>query len=157
MVSDERWQDTARDCLPLMYKVAHQVLHHPDDAQDAVQQALLHTWEKRGRIHPDKLRAYLLRAVINAGRDILRARRRVIPVEDFPVLPAPERVDLKPLMAAIAALPENLRLPLTLKYLEDLSEKECASALGIPLTTLRSRLFRARKALQRTMKEEECP
>ncbi len=156
MASDEAWQESTRACLPLMYRAAWQVLHHEADAQDAVQQALMHTWEKRARIDPAKLRAYLLRAVINEGRTMLRRNRRVMPVEDFPTIASPEKPDLRPLMAAIAALPEHLRLPVTLKYLEDLTEKECAAALKLPLTTFRSRLDRARRLLRKAMEKEAC-
>ncbi len=154
MVSDAMWQETAKACLPLLYKVACEVTHNSADAQDAVQQALLHTWEKRGRIRPDALRAYMTRAVINEGRTLLRRSKQMTPVAEFPAVAAPEKPDLRPLMAAIAALPEHLRLPVTLKYLQDLSEKECAAALGLPLTTFRSRLFRARKALREALEEE---
>ena len=81
MVQDSQWQETAKACLPLLYKVAHEVLHNPADAQDAVQQALMHTWEKRSRIQPESLRAYLTRATLNESRTMLRRQRYAIPVE----------------------------------------------------------------------------
>ena len=47
-----------------------------------------------------------------------------------------------------------LRLTLLLKYMQDLSEKEAAAALGIPVTTFKNRLHRARKALRKTLDRE---
>lgn len=52
----------------------------------------------------------------------------------LPLLTAPPPGRLREIYAAIDALPEGLRLPLCLKYLEDLSEKEAAQALGVPVT-----------------------
>lgn len=154
MVQDSLWQETAKACLPLLYKVAYEALHNPADAQDAVQQALMHTWEKRSRIQPESLRAYLTRATLNESRTLLRQRRHSVPVETLPEQIAPERADLRPVMAAIAALPEQLKWPVWLKYLEDMSEKEAAAALGLTLAAFRSRLHRARKLLRHVLEEE---
>lgn len=154
MVQDSLWQETAKACLPLLYKVAHEALHNPADAQDAVQQALMHTWEKRSRIQPESLRAYLTRATLNESRTLLRQRRHSVPLETLPEQIAPERADLRPVMAAIAALPEQLKWPVWLKYLEDMSEKEAAAALGLTLAAFRSRLHRARKLLRHVLEEE---
>ena len=76
----------------------------------------------------------------------------------FPVDTPPAAVRMPPdyreLYDALFALPENLRLPLLLKYAQDLSEKEAAQALGIPVTTFKNRLHRARKALRETLDRE---
>lgn len=154
MVQDSLWQETAKAFLPLMYKVAHEALHNPADAQDAVQQALMHCWEKRSGIQPEKLRAYLTRATLNESRTMLRRRKQTVPVEALPEQIAPERADLRPVMAAIAVLPEHLKWPVWLKYLEDMSEKEAAAALGLTLAAFRSRLHRARKLLRHVLEEE---
>ena len=49
---------------------------------------------------------------------------------------------------ALAALPENYRIPIVLQYLEGLSYKEIAVRMGLPESTIETRLFRARKMLQ---------
>lgn len=153
-MDDLIWQQTAKDNLPLLYKLAHQALHDPSDAEDAVQQALMHAWEKRGRVQPEKLRAYLCRAVLNESRNLLRRRGRSVPVEELPA-PAPEASpDLRPLMRAIAALPDKYRWPVWLRYLEDLSAKEAASALGLTVAALNSRIHRAKQLLREALEEE---
>lgn len=154
MVDDRAWQETAKANLPLLYKLAHQALRNDADAQDAVQQALMHAWEKRSSVQADKLRAYLCRAVLNESRMLLRHRNRVVPVEELPVLPAHTSPDLRPLMQAIAELPEKYRWPVWLRYLEDLSAKEAAEALGLTVTALNSRIHRAKKLLRQALGEE---
>lgn len=154
MADDQTWQETAKANLPLLYKLAHQALHNDADAQDAVQQALMHAWEKRSRVHPDKLRAYLCRAVLNESRTMLRQLQRLVPVEELPARQQPPSPDLRPLMQAIAALPEKYRLPLWLRYLEDLSAREAAAALGLTVTALNSRVHRAKKLLREALGEE---
>lgn len=154
MVDDLTWQETARANLPLLYKLAHQALRNDADAQDAVQQALMHAWEKRGRVQADGLRAYLCRAVLNESRMVLRHRNRMLPTEELPIRPVQPAPDLRPLMQAIADLPEKYRWPVWLRYLEDLSAREAAEALGITVTALNSRIHRAKLLLRQALGEE---
>ena len=154
MVAELTWQETARANLPLLYKLAHQALRNDADAQDAVQQALMHAWEKRGRVQADRLRAYLCRAVLNESRMVLRHRNRMLPTEELPIRPVQPAPDLRPLMQAIAGLPEKYRWPVWLRYLEDLSAREAAEALGITVTALNSRIHRAKLLLRQALGEE---
>lgn len=154
MVEDRVWQAQAEAMLPMLWKLAASMLHSRQDAEDAVQQALMRAWESRARAREETFRGYLLRILINECRNIQRRRMRVTPVEEMPLAAAPPESHLREIYAAIDALPESLRLPLCLKYLEDLSEKEAARALGLPVTTFKSRLHRARKALQKTLDRE---
>ena len=71
---------------------------------------------------------------------------RVFPVETVPDRPTAQENETG-LKEAMDSLPEKLRLALLLKYMEGMTEKEAALALNISLTTLKSRLFRGRKAL----------
>lgn len=154
MVEDEQWQETAQGLTTMLYRLAWSMLRCDADAQDAVQTALLRTWEKRAGIRPEALRTYMTRTLVNECRNIQRKQRRVIPVEELPQEAAPETQPMGEVYAAIAALPELLRLPLYLKYLEDLSEKEAAGVLRIPVSTFKSRLHRARKQLRQTLERE---
>jgi DNA-directed RNA polymerase specialized sigma24 family protein len=51
-------------------------------------------------------------------------------------------------------LSDLLRLPLLLKYIEGCSEKEAAQAIGIPVTTFKNRLHRARTELRKALDRE---
>ena len=52
---------------------------------------------------------------------------------------------------AIEKLPEDLRMAITLRELEGLSYEEIADAMGCPVGTVRSRIFRAREAIQKRL------
>lgn len=143
--------------MAALYRMAVSILHSPPDAEDAVQQALLKAWAARKKASPGLERAWLMRILINESLTILRKRRRTLPTEDFPTLMAPETDSSSALHAAIRTLPESLRTPLLLKYMEGLTEKEVAAALQLPLSAVKNRLFRARRKLQQILNEEVSP
>lgn len=144
--------------MAALYRMAVSILRSPADAEDAVQQALLNAWRARGRASPGLERAWVMRIVINESLTLLRRRQRTIPTEDFSTLAAPEADEpAAALHTAICALPESLRIPLLLKYMEGLTEKEVAAALRLPLSSVKNRLFRARRKLQTMLNEEVSP
>lgn len=143
--------------LAAFYRMAVSILHHQPDAEDAVQQALLSAWRVRHRARAGLERAWVMRMVINESISILRKRRRAIPTEDFPCAAAPDDTETAELHAAIQALPEGLRIPVLLKYVECMSEKEVAAAMKLPLSAVKNRLFRARRHLQKQLREEVSP
>ena len=97
----------------------------------------------------------MMRIVINECYNILRQRKRTVPAQDaLEKADAPVQQADPALYDAISALPENLRTPFLLKYMEGMSEKEVAAALRLPLPSVKNRLFRARKKLQIELKEE---
>ncbi len=153
MVSEQTYLAAAGELLPALYKLAYSLLRSDADAQDAVQTALLKAWEKRASAKEEHFKGFLSRIVINECRNIQRQRMRVFPAETPPV-PGQAPEDNRALYEAIWALPDILRLPVVLKYLQDYSEREAASALGVPVTTFKNRLHRARKALRKTLDRE---
>lgn len=146
------YEQAANDLLPTLYKIAYGILRSDADARDAVQQALLKAWEKRGTARQDAFRGFLTRIVINECRNIQRQRMRVIPAE-LDQYACEEAADYRDLHEAVNALPEALRLAVILKYLHDYSEKEAAQALRIPITTFKSRLHRARSLLRKQLSQ----
>lgn len=138
--------------MPSMYRAAYSIVQNRYDAEDAVQQALLNAWKGREKARDGAERAWMMRIVINECYTILRKRKRSIPTERVPETPV-QQTD-PALYEAVSALPENLRTPFLLKYMEGMSEKEVAAALGLPLPSVKNRLFRARKKLQHYLQEE---
>ncbi len=55
--------------------------------------------------------------------------------------------------AAIEALPDDLRMAIVLREIEGLSYEEIAESMGCPVGTVRSRIFRAREAIDRRLRE----
>ena len=155
-MDDTAYVALAKAQMPGLYRIAYSILRSRPDAEDAVQQALLSAWKHRDRARPGAERAWLARIVVNASRDVIR-RRREVPVDSFPDLAAPSDAPDTGLYEAIDSLPELLRTPFLLKYMEGMTEKEVSLALRIPVSSVKGRLFRARKALKIALGEEDAP
>ena len=153
-MTKKQYGDEAERLAPSLRRIAYSVVRNEHDAQDAVQQALLSVWARRENVDLARLKPYLTRAVINACRDIQRARQKAIPMETVPEsgYEPPDSA----LYDAVERLPEELRLPLLLHYMEGYKLAEIAGALGQSLPQLTSRLFRARKLLRRMLEEVEA-
>jgi RNA polymerase sigma factor (sigma-70 family) len=143
---------------PLVLRVCRDVLDDPDDAEDAFQATFLVLVRRAGSIRdPDSLGRWLHEV---ANRVALRARadarRRYTRQRQGGEMTAPdpghEDAERRELRAAVHAelnrLPENLRAPLILCYLEERSYEEAARRLRLPLGTLKARLSRGRDLLR---------
>ena len=156
MISSEQFTQEVTALSPTLYRICISILHSELDSQDAVQQSLMKAWAKKDSVRPDTFRAFLTRIVINECRNIQRHRQRMIPAEQID--PAgedfiPEDSDLK---AAIDIMPEKLRTPLLLYYMENYMEREIAQALHISLVAVKNRLFRARRNLKTALLGKEA-
>ena len=153
-MTKKQYGEAVERLAPSLRRIAYALVRTEHDAQDAVQQALLSVWARREHVEAERLKPYLTRAVINACRDIQRTRQRVTPMETLP-----EETYQPPdgaLRDAVERLPEELRLPLLLHYMEGYKLAEIAGSLGQSLPQLTSRLFRARKMLRRMLEEAEA-
>jgi RNA polymerase sigma-70 factor (ECF subfamily) len=144
-----------------MFRVAHGLLRSVQDAEDAVQDALLKLYRGDALLRMEDEQAFLARTVWHAGLDVLERRpKRTEPLEDDAgrefaaagdtaeqsLVEHGERAALRRL---IEALPEELRQPLVLSAIEEMTSREVAIALGIPEGTVRTRVMRARTELKR--------
>ena len=79
--------------------------------------------------------------------------------EDLPSVPADcvARVDSRTLLRILGEIAEDFRAPLVLYYMEDLSYKEIAAVLQVPLGTVQSRIARAKIQLLRRLSETNPP
>ena len=153
-MTKKQYEDEVERLAPSLRRIAYSIVHNEHDAQDAVQQALLAVWARRECVEFARLKPYLTRAVMNACRDIQRARQKAIPMKEMPEMSyqPPDGV----LADAVERLPEELRLPLLLHYMEGYKLAEIAGVLGQSLPQVTSRLFRARKRLKRMLEEAEA-
>ena len=140
--------------LPGLYRLAMSILHHQADAQDAVQQSVLKAWKRVENIQNGN---YLARIVINECHNIQRRRQRVTPVFAFPEQSKDNlTAEVCVLKESLNAIPEKLRTPFLLVYMEGYSEKEAAEALGITLYSVKSRLKRSKQKLKIELGEEDA-
>ena len=153
-MTKKQYEDEVERLAPSLRRIAYSIVRNEHDAQDAVQQALLAVWARRECVEFARLKPYLTRAVMNACRDIQRARQKAIPMKEMPEMSyqPPDGV----LADAVERLPEELRLPLLLHYMEGYKLAEIAGALGQSRPQVTRRLFRARKRLKRMLEEAEA-
>ncbi len=139
-------------------RVARAVLGHAEDADDAAQDGFLAALRHLGRYDPHRpFGPWLMRIVANAATDRLR-RRRVRAAEPIPQAmaaadappdrEADRRAFHEALRRALARLPERQRIAVVLFDVEGYTHGEIAEVLGIPVGTVRSHVFHARRALR---------
>ena len=137
-----------------MYRVARMMLRTDADAEDAVSTATMIAWKQLPRLRNlDALPAYLTRCTVNAARAALRRRKRET-LMDAAHLPERSTQSGKdtPVWMYLQRLPEKYRLPLALRYGEDLSLK----ILRIPCGTVSSRASRGLAMLRKELEKEEA-
>jgi len=151
-MDENRFITVSQQNMTALYRMAHSIVKNRADAQDALQQALLNAWKARFSAREGQERAWMMRIVINECYTLLRHRRRCQPSEFIePAAPPAEDTGL---YDAIQSLPESLRTPFLLKYMEGMKETEVAKAMKLPVTSVKNRLFRARKQLRKWLSEE---
>ena len=141
-----------------LYAAAFSACKNSQDAEDAVQDAFLQYWSLHREFESEEhVRAWLLRVAINRAKNRARSffRRNVVPLEDYMESLSFETDEDSGLFQAVMALPERHRTALYLFYYEDLSVREIAELLSLPLPTVLSKYSRALKKLQLAWKEAD--
>jgi RNA polymerase sigma-70 factor (ECF subfamily) len=144
----------------------------PDDIQDVVQDAFIKAYRAMPRFRGDsQFYTWLYRIAINTAKNFLVARSRRPPASDVDVADAeyhgggealtdidtPENsLAGEQLRAAVfealEALPEDLRTAVSLREFDGLSYEEIAQIMDCPVGTVRSRIFRAREAIDQVVR-----
>jgi len=157
------WEEVARDHGQFLYAVAYRLTGNTEDARDLVQESLLRVRRGLATYEPGSLEGWLARIVTNVFLDDVRRRKRrpthALPENPDLVLPPSAAADdaadaaglSSEIQAAIAALPEEFRVPLVLCDVADRSYEDIATTLAVPIGTVRSRLHRGRKLLRREL------
>ncbi len=154
-----------------IYALALQKLGHPEDAQDAAQDAFLEAYRTLDRLEtPAAFPAWIRKITLNLAFQRLRRREkepRAVATEELDevagVADAWPEIDPHELPAlvlkAISRVPEAYQLPLMLRYLEKLTPREIAAELGVNPNTVRVTLHRGstllRRHLEDVLKERE--
>ncbi|MEJ2060105.1 MAG: RNA polymerase sigma factor RpoE [Gammaproteobacteria bacterium] len=167
----------AFDMLVLKYqhKIVNLIMryvHDPHTAMDVAQEAFIKAYRGLAHFRGDSaFYTWLYRIAINTAKNHLVAQGRRIPDNDLDAQEAeqfagesalresgtPERELLteeikRTVLEAIEGLPEDLKTAITLRELEGMSYEEIAQAMDCPIGTVRSRIFRAREAIDRSLK-----
>ena len=167
----------AFDVLVMKYqsrviKVITRYLRDPVEAMDLAQEAFIKAYRALPNFRGESaFYTWLYRIAINTAKNHVVAQGRRPPMDDVEASEAefyegpsalkdtstPERMVLRDeiervVFEAIEALPEDLRTAITLRELEDMSYEEIAEVMNCPIGTVRSRIFRAREAIDKKLK-----
>lgn len=173
----QRGDKKAFDILVLKYqhkiiKLISRYVRDPNEVQDVAQEAFIKAYRALARFRGESaFYTWLYRIAINTAKNHLVAMGRRPPATDVDAEEAllyegdsmlkdkesPEHLALKDeiektIFAAIDELPEDLRTAITLREMEGLSYEDIALAMDCPIGTVRSRIFRAREAIDKRLK-----
>jgi len=158
----EQVEAVVRQHARFVYQVAYAVLRHPQEAEDAAQETFIRVWK-----HAKELsgilnhRAWLARIAWRVACD---RRRKSLPAaadKDLLDVPTPEpgaeesairSQQMQLLERLIATLPNELRETLALSTVEEMTSVEIGEVLGIPESSVRVRLLRARQLLREKLR-----
>ena len=168
----------AFDLLVLKYQgrisaLVSRYISDPGEVEDVTQEAFIKAYRALERFRGDSaFYTWLYRIAANAAKNYLVAKgrrpRSDASIEDAEAFDefglssdsgSPEAIAMGDELvsvvdAAMQALPEELRAALTLRELEGLSYDDIAEVLGCPVGTVRSRIFRAREAIDESVREQ---
>jgi RNA polymerase sigma-70 factor (ECF subfamily) len=172
----QRGEKEAFDMLVLKYqhkliKLISRYIRDPSEVLDVAQESFLKAYRALPNFRGDSaFYTWLYRIAINTAKNHLVAQSRRPPDGDIDSVEAeqydgeselkdhatPERLLLRDeiqqtVVDAIEQLPEDLRTAITLRELEGLSYEDIAQAMDCPIGTVRSRIFRAREAINKRL------
>jgi RNA polymerase sigma-70 factor, ECF subfamily len=175
----QRGDKGAFDALVLKYqhrvvKLVLRYVRSPAEAEDIAQEAFIKAYRALPQFRADSaFYTWLYRIAINTAKNAVASRSRSPIVYDLDDGDADESYELQGRMkdsatpealamteeirqtvnAAIEALPEDLRTAIVLRELEGLSYEEIAATMECPVGTVRSRIFRAREAIDARLRD----
>ena len=155
--SAREWEALLLENAPLAYRVARGVLRNDADAEDVAQEALLRAYRRLDRLRErNRFRAWIVRISFRLALDRLRAYKRRQARESQWVFENSRNAThhhddsaefQRQLDRALDEIPEKQRLVVLLAAMEGHSLAEVSVLLAVPVGTVKSRLFFARKTL----------
>jgi RNA polymerase sigma-70 factor (ECF subfamily) len=155
-----------------IYALAYRVIGREEDARDVVQETFLRAFRGIGNFRGQaKFSSWVYRIALNLCRDWIRRERRA------PILPTPEGVDVVELAAEqgpaesiedlvarndiskvvadlMTRLPEEQRTAIILKEYHGMTFQEIADLQGVPLSTVKTRLYQGLTVLRRHLQQQ---
>jgi RNA polymerase sigma-70 factor (ECF subfamily) len=173
--TDEEFEQLLTSFVDPAYRLAFRLTSNRQDAEDLVQEAALRAYRARASFAcGSSFRAWFYRILLNTLYTKARRRRPessmdeledahdlylysrsaeagVLGADADPLAGTLTRMTADQVTAALASLPDEFRTVATLYFMDDLSYQEIAESLGVPVGTVRSRLHRGRRMLQKRL------
>ena len=134
-----------------LYAAAFNITRQRQDAEDAVQEALLRLFRSDKEFESEEhIKAWLIRVTINIAKSTCTSfwHRNRVPYEDYmDEIPFEDESD-RDLMEAVLSLPDKYRIIVHLHYYEGYKTREIADTLKLSENTVKTRLLQSRKLLK---------
>jgi len=145
--------------IEYLYKIAYMHLKDEQKSLDAIQECTYKAFINIKKLkNPKIFRTWITRILINTCVDEIRKHNNIIELDnETPFISGCEDISIDEkldLYDAIDSLKSEYRTVIILKYFDDLSVEEISKATETPISTVKTRLSRARKALGVLLKEE---
>lgn len=144
-------------------RVATAITKSAADAADAVQETFIRVYRNIHSFDDTRpFKPWFYRILVNECNRIMKNKSKVILVDEYLENDSATSIEdnyhfeeYEELYDAIGRLNDINRIPVILKYLDDLTEKEIAQILELNLNTVKSRLYRGREQLKRILEENK--
>lgn len=143
---------------PAMQRMAESLLHNETDAEDAVQEAVIHLWRQRDELDKvARMEAYCIAVVKCRCIDLLRKRHETILIAEQLCDPPPDDTEerYQKALKMVRQLPPQQQQAILMKYEELQSSEEIAKRLNISLPNLYTTLSRAYASLRELLNKEK--
>nr|WP_276358065.1 RNA polymerase sigma factor SigW [Cohnella sp. YIM B05605] len=157
-----------------LYHLAYRMIGNRQEAEDVVQDAFLRVFKNLDRYDENqKFSTWIYRIATNLCIDRLRKRRNVYSLDSessehegldgYAMLPSDERTPESELLLsetqkivqeAMDTLPAKYKGVMVLRYMQDLSLQEISDVLGMPVTTVKTRVHRGREFLRKKLERK---
>ena len=150
---EERFAALVERQSRFVFRVAYALLRNSHDAEDVAQEVFLKLYRSSDWQQMKDERAYLARVAWRVSSDKRKRVCEELNEDAASVDRTPEELALQSNWSAVVhrlmdSLPDELRLPLALSAVDEMTSAEIAETLGIPQGTVRTRLMKARAVLK---------
>ncbi|MCH9027444.1 MAG: sigma-70 family RNA polymerase sigma factor [Proteobacteria bacterium] len=163
-MTERNFEKKAAHFLKDIYRFLYHLCEDPQTAEDLTQETFLRAFRYRSSYNPDfSLKSWLLKIAHNLYRDWLKKSSLRFSIEDPESIPKEvstpafeerlmERIPDREVLRAITSLPDEFREVVLLRDVEGMSYQEIAQTMECPVGTVRSRIFRAREAIDKKIR-----
>ncbi len=155
-VDEKTFEQAVLRLEPKLYRTAYAVLWNDADAADAMQECIVKAWRKLDSLRDEsRFDAWVTRILLNECRNCQRRNRhRALSLDEAACAASREEPPDLGLREALRELPEPLRIPLLLHHMDGYSLEEISTMLRLPVSTLKGRLYEARRQLKKLLEKE---
>lgn len=135
--------------LDSVYRFAYVYTRNKEYAEDVVSESIVRALSSIWKIrNPEHMQTWFYRIIINTANTYLRKQQKLTPTDEVPEVGKEDDYSKISLEMMLNLLNDDLRVIVTLRYLEDMKISEIARVLSMNENTVKTRLYRALKILK---------